>query len=198
MRPLLFILLILIPSVLQAKWDWQKALPRELDNSNSKYFIGVGTEEHPLPVPASDIEKALKAGKEIRLKYAFIDQALEYTGTVEKAVYFLDTFFKDAVSFEGTHFKDEVHFERANLNAETSFENTKFDAEAFFEATQFAAKTSFSGTAFAANASFEKAIFDSEASFWHARFVSGLTLRKRSLALKRPSGTPNFMPKFTF
>ena len=73
MRPMVSALLLttVIVAGANADWDYRAAEPQEFEPFDD-YVIAVGTADNLETVQASDIQTALKAGKQIRLEYVEI------------------------------------------------------------------------------------------------------------------------------
>jgi len=170
--------------------EWVPANEGRERRESDKYITAVGTKDNLEPVKASDIFRALLKGKEIRLKYAEVQEDLNFSREIKQDVYFLSTTFSGDVGFQratflgnvnfsGATFLKDAHFGWTKFHKETKFKGVTFRGRAGFVEAEFGDKVDFSirnvydcstFTKFLGDAVFGRCHFRSQADFGKARF----------------------------
>jgi len=145
--PIIAVFLVAMTAgVADAEWDWQTAKEQPFQVFDD-YVMAVGTVGKLEPVEAADIEKAIRDGKEVRLKHAEIQGGLVLGGEVKQDVNFLFT------TFSGIVFSSAIFIKRAD------FRGSKFLEEVSFNLTIFSRWAGFFGARFLGIVSFSSAVF---------------------------------------
>jgi len=176
------LLTIIVAGVASAEWKWSNEEFQEFKSFDG-YVIAAGT-KRPVDVNASDIEKALLDGKEIRLRNAKIVGNIKFAGEVKQAVYFIDTTFSGEAIFSHTlsekadfgyaKFSESVSFRYAKFSEGADFRYAEFLREAIFRSAEFSEEgvASFNDTKFLKDAAyFGKTKFLGQTEFRRAKFL---------------------------
>jgi uncharacterized protein YjbI with pentapeptide repeats len=156
-----------------AEWGWENPEPQKF-KAYDGFVIAVGSENKPEIVQASDIEDALRKGKEIRLKNAKIEGKLSFLPPIipfKQAIYFIHTTFLGEIDFHEITFTKEANFRKATFREVANFRKTTFSEAIDFRLTSFEKGANFEETTFkeAANFSYIEH-FSGEANFHNAVF----------------------------
>ncbi|MFC1712175.1 pentapeptide repeat-containing protein [Candidatus Poribacteria bacterium] len=157
------------------EWDWQSAKHESFEEGKYTAYIMVVGDGEPEPVQASDIVKALRSGKEIRLKHAKVSGALSLPpGTeIRQNIYFIDTEFLEEVDFSMTTFDEKVHFDFSIFSKTARFESAAFADGATFKKVTFRKEADFKYIdKFSGKADFSGAVFSEGVEFVNARFAA--------------------------